>query len=169
MDDALEQYGYAQLILARYNFVKENDRIEFLKLAICILMNSAVCFSKKKEFVQVGQICSIVLEFNPNNVKAMFKRVVAGIELGKHDRAMLDLLTPAEIDPNNKAISNKLEEVKNSTHKKPPNSHPKEDTQIGFGIGLPTLKRKATTSLTRENKLKEDESQATNYSIITEH
>ncbi|KAL2905557.1 Protein TANC1 [Bienertia sinuspersici] len=39
MDDALEQYGYAQLILARYNFVKENDRIEFLKLAICILMN----------------------------------------------------------------------------------------------------------------------------------
>ncbi|KAL2903902.1 70 kDa peptidyl-prolyl isomerase [Bienertia sinuspersici] len=101
MDDALEQYGYAQLILARYNFVKENDRIEFLKLAICILISSAVCFSKKKEFVQVGQTCSVVLEFDPNNVKAMFKRAVAAIELGKHDWAMLDLLTTTEIDPNN--------------------------------------------------------------------
>ncbi|KAL2899030.1 70 kDa peptidyl-prolyl isomerase [Bienertia sinuspersici] len=55
------------------------------RLAICILMNSDVCFSKKKEFVQVGQICSVVLEFDPNNVKAMFKRAVAVIELGKHD------------------------------------------------------------------------------------
>ncbi|KAL2937978.1 Protein STU1 [Bienertia sinuspersici] len=82
---------------------------------------------------------------------------------------MLDLLTAAEIDQNNKAINNKLEEVKNSTHKKPPNSHPKENTPDGLGIGLPTLKRKAKTSLTRENKLKEDESHATNTSIIIEH
>ncbi|KAL2924542.1 70 kDa peptidyl-prolyl isomerase [Bienertia sinuspersici] len=90
LEDALEKYGYA-MILAHYQFEEKCDKLEFLKLAICTLMNSALCFSKKKEFVEVGKICSIVLEFDPYNVKAMYRRAMAALELGKRDWAMLDL------------------------------------------------------------------------------
>ncbi|KAL2900298.1 Peptidyl-prolyl cis-trans isomerase FKBP62, partial [Bienertia sinuspersici] len=85
LEDALEKYGYAMVILAHYQFEEECDKLEYLKLAICTLMNSALCFSKKKEFVEVGKICSIVLEFHPYNVKAMYRREMAALELGKRD------------------------------------------------------------------------------------
>ncbi|KAL2902516.1 Protein TANC1 [Bienertia sinuspersici] len=39
LDKALEKYGYAGMIIARFNFEEESDRLEFLKLGIGILMN----------------------------------------------------------------------------------------------------------------------------------
>ncbi|KAL2926880.1 Peptidyl-prolyl cis-trans isomerase PASTICCINO1 [Bienertia sinuspersici] len=86
-ENALEMYGYAETILTRFKFEDEIDRIVFCDLAICILLNSTACFTRLKEFERVGQVCSIVLEFQPNNVKAMYKRAVAAVELGKHDWA----------------------------------------------------------------------------------
>lgn len=49
-EDALEMYGYAEVILARFKFEEEYDRTEFCDLAICILLNSSACFSRLKEF-----------------------------------------------------------------------------------------------------------------------
>ncbi|KAL2923184.1 Peptidyl-prolyl cis-trans isomerase FKBP65 [Bienertia sinuspersici] len=85
LEDALEKYGYAMAILAHYQFEEESDKLEFLKLAICTLMNSVLYFSKKKEFVEVGKIYSIVLEFDPYNGKAMYRRAMAALELDKRD------------------------------------------------------------------------------------
>ncbi|KAL2930966.1 Protein translocase subunit SecA [Bienertia sinuspersici] len=42
VDEALEKYGYAGMIIARFNSEEEDDRLEFLKLGIGILMNSAI-------------------------------------------------------------------------------------------------------------------------------
>ncbi|KAL2897056.1 70 kDa peptidyl-prolyl isomerase [Bienertia sinuspersici] len=76
VDDALEKYGHTGVILARFGFVEEKDRVELHELPICILLNFVACLSKKKEFIQVGQICSIILDFKPNNIKAFFRRVL---------------------------------------------------------------------------------------------
>lgn len=70
--DALEKYGYAGVILGCFIFEKEEHISNFYDLTICILLNSAVCFSKKNEFEQVGLICCIILEFNLNKVKALY-------------------------------------------------------------------------------------------------
>ncbi|KAL2905210.1 RNA polymerase II-associated protein 3 [Bienertia sinuspersici] len=65
------------MIIIRFNFEEEDDRLEFLKLGIGILMNSAICFT-------------------------MFRRAMSTIKLGKRDWAKLDLMMAAETDPNNK-------------------------------------------------------------------
>ncbi|KAL2934474.1 Peptidyl-prolyl cis-trans isomerase FKBP62 [Bienertia sinuspersici] len=117
-ENALEMYGYAETILARFQFEDEIDRIEFCELAICILLNSTACFTKLNEFERVGQVCSIVLEFQPNNVKVMYRRAVAAVELGKHDWAYWDLVVAAEINPNNQEIVKLLGEVKDFINRK---------------------------------------------------
>ncbi|KNA20772.1 hypothetical protein SOVF_049400 [Spinacia oleracea] len=52
IEDALEKYGYARVILGCFWFEDDDDRVEFFDLAICILLNSAACFGKKMEFEQ---------------------------------------------------------------------------------------------------------------------
>ncbi|KAL2923630.1 Protein translocase subunit SecA [Bienertia sinuspersici] len=54
VDEALEKYGYVGMIIACFNSEEEDDRLEFLRLGIGIVMNSAICFSKKRKFMQVG-------------------------------------------------------------------------------------------------------------------
>ncbi|KNA16058.1 hypothetical protein SOVF_092600 [Spinacia oleracea] len=47
IEDALEKYGYARVILRCFKFEDDDDRVEFSDLAISILLNSAACFGKK--------------------------------------------------------------------------------------------------------------------------
>ncbi|KAL2902100.1 Mitochondrial import receptor subunit TOM70 [Bienertia sinuspersici] len=46
IDNALEMYGYAEAVLAQYEFEEEEDIAEFCDLALCILLNSTACLSK---------------------------------------------------------------------------------------------------------------------------
>ncbi|KNA08443.1 hypothetical protein SOVF_162640, partial [Spinacia oleracea] len=117
IEDALEKYGYAGIILGCFQFEENDDRAEFFDLANCILLNSASCFSRKNEFEQVGQICLIILEFSPSNVKAMFRRAMAAIELGRSDLAYWDLIMASHSDPKNPEVLKKLEDVKQSLTK----------------------------------------------------
>ncbi|XP_056690233.1 peptidyl-prolyl cis-trans isomerase FKBP65-like [Spinacia oleracea] len=140
--DALEKYGYAGLILARYIFYLEEDRIKFFELANCILLNLAACFNKRKEFELVGYIFSIILEYNPNNVKALFRRASASIELGRCDFAYWDLSTTKEIDPTNGEISKKLGQVQPFVIKKVQKSRSPGGIPVGLGIDLSSPKKK---------------------------
>ncbi|KAL2925567.1 Peptidyl-prolyl cis-trans isomerase FKBP62 [Bienertia sinuspersici] len=103
---------YAGVILARFDFVEEKDRAEFHDLAIFILLNSVACLCKKKEFIQVGQICSVILDFKPNNIKAFFRRALAAIKLGRKNLAYWDFLMAIELEPGNEEVIMKLKEVK---------------------------------------------------------
>ncbi|KAL2937701.1 Peptidyl-prolyl cis-trans isomerase FKBP62 [Bienertia sinuspersici] len=109
IDNALEIYGYAKAILARYKFEEEENLSEFCELALCILLNSTTCFSRQNEYVQVGQLCSIILDFQPNNVKVMYRRAMVVIELEKHEWAYWDLYLATEIDPKNQEVIKRLE------------------------------------------------------------
>ncbi|KNA17484.1 hypothetical protein SOVF_079340 [Spinacia oleracea] len=145
--DALEKYGYAGVILGCFIFEKEEHISNFYDLAICILLNSAICFSKKNEFEQVGLICSIILEFNPNNVKALYRRAIAAAELGRSDFAYWDLLLAHEVDPSNREVVEKLEKIKPSHMVKKKKNHAHDTIPLGLGLGLPDCQKRVKRSL----------------------
>ncbi|KAL2892175.1 70 kDa peptidyl-prolyl isomerase [Bienertia sinuspersici] len=85
VDEALEKYRFAGVFLTCLEVKKEDDKVAFFALASNITLNMAMCFLKKKELLQVGQLCTMVLNFDSQNVKALFRRSLAAIELGRHD------------------------------------------------------------------------------------
>ncbi|KAL2905141.1 70 kDa peptidyl-prolyl isomerase, partial [Bienertia sinuspersici] len=70
VDKALEKYGFAGVFLTCFEVKKEDDRVTYFVLASSIILKMAVCFLKKKEFMQVGHLCTLVLNFNSKDVKA---------------------------------------------------------------------------------------------------
>ncbi|XP_048492991.1 uncharacterized protein LOC125493569 [Beta vulgaris subsp. vulgaris] len=113
INDALECYGFAGVMLSLID-LEEKDAIFFCELAFCILLNLAACFLKINEFDQVGLLCSVVLSFDPCKVKGLFRRARASVGIGRCDLAYCDLLQASKIDPSNKEIAKKLNEVQSS-------------------------------------------------------
>ncbi|KAL2928694.1 Peptidyl-prolyl cis-trans isomerase FKBP62 [Bienertia sinuspersici] len=68
----------------------------------------AATLLKKKEFQHVGKLCSIVLNYNPENVKALFRRANAAIGLGKYEFACWDLRVAQDVEPSNQEVVRKL-------------------------------------------------------------
>ncbi|KAL2933385.1 Peptidyl-prolyl cis-trans isomerase FKBP65 [Bienertia sinuspersici] len=101
VDGALEKYGFGGVFLTRAAIKREEDKAIFLDLASSILLNMAACMLKKKEFMQAGQLCTVVLDYNSANVKALFRRASAAMELGRNDLAYLDLKLACAIEPIN--------------------------------------------------------------------
>lgn len=79
------------------------------------------------------------------------------VELGKKVYAYYDLLLALEVDPSNKKVKQKLDQVGESLHIKTQ----RESVRAGLGIGLKSLKRKSVKGLTdgvfnEENQVSED-------------
>lgn len=149
-EDALEKYGYAGLVLARYEFVEKSDMGACFELAICVLLNSEACFGKKNEFENVGRICSIILEFEPSNLKALFRRALAALELGRSIWAYWDLLLAVQVDPNNREVASKLEEVKSSLRKEESIKRSQSVVPLGLGSSLSPPRKNTKGSLKQE-------------------
>ncbi|KAL2929029.1 Peptidyl-prolyl cis-trans isomerase D [Bienertia sinuspersici] len=129
-DDALERYGYAEIILVKSKFEEEVDKIEMWNLSLCILQNISAYFSRLNEFEQKGHL--------------------AAIGLGRHEWACWDLKLAAKISPSNQEVIKRLEEVKNSIHKKKSNDHAQGDCPKGLGLSLPTYSKKTNKVFGKE-------------------
>ncbi|KAL2896399.1 Peptidyl-prolyl cis-trans isomerase FKBP62, partial [Bienertia sinuspersici] len=90
---------------------REEDKAIFLDLANSILLNMAACTLKKKEFMQAGQLCTVVLDYNLANVKALFRKASATMELGRNDLAYSDLKLACAIEATNQEVVKKLSKV----------------------------------------------------------
>ncbi|KAL2905234.1 70 kDa peptidyl-prolyl isomerase [Bienertia sinuspersici] len=97
-DNALEKYSLSCLFLSCLVLQEEDTRSSFSQLASTMVLNMAVTLLKKKEFEHVGQLCSIVLNYYPNNVKALFRRANAAIGLGRYELASWDLRVALEVE-----------------------------------------------------------------------
>ncbi|KAL2900021.1 Peptidyl-prolyl cis-trans isomerase D [Bienertia sinuspersici] len=84
-DSAFEKYSLSCVFLSCLALQEEVARNSFLQLATSLILNMAASLLKKKEFEHVGHLCSIVLNYNPNNVKALFRRANAAIGLGEYE------------------------------------------------------------------------------------
>merc|ERR1712039_333824 len=73
------------------------------RLRLALLLNQALCESHLGNYRATAALCAQVLEFDPSNLKARFRRAAALGELQEYDAALYDLglllaLEPGEAD-----------------------------------------------------------------------
>ena len=81
-------------------------------LAVSLNSNLAACALKLEEFRAASDLCSMILDTFPHNVKALFRRALASMKLKRFKKANSDLVQPLLIEPKNKDILKELEVVK---------------------------------------------------------
>ena len=80
----------------------EKQQAKVLKI-ICNL-NNAACKLKLKDYKQSVKLCTKVLDADSKNVKALYRRAQAYIQLVDLDLAELDIKKALEIDPDNRYL-----------------------------------------------------------------
>ena len=75
------------------------------------LLNKAATHLKMKEYEFAVAACNTVLESNPDNVKALFRRGTALLELNKLEEAKADLEKAVSVSPTDTTVAKTLEDV----------------------------------------------------------
>ncbi|XP_008244682.1 PREDICTED: peptidyl-prolyl cis-trans isomerase FKBP62 [Prunus mume] len=82
----------------------EEDKKQAKVLKVACNLNNAACKLKLKDYKQAEKLCSKVLEIEGRNVKALYRRAQAYIQLADLDLAELDIKKALEIDPKNRDV-----------------------------------------------------------------
>ncbi|KAJ8427372.1 hypothetical protein Cgig2_000501 [Carnegiea gigantea] len=105
-------------ILHRVQYLKDGGNKSFKKgdnlftnLAIALNLNIDAYELKQGQFDNVMTICSLILDFEPCNTKALFRRVKAALGLCNIRQALCDLRKANRIDPNNTEIIEELQKI----------------------------------------------------------
>lgn len=81
---------------------EEKKQAKALKVA-CNL-NDAACKLKLKDYKQAEKLCTKVLDLDSSNVKALYRRAQAYIQMADLDLAEFDIKKALEIDPDNRDV-----------------------------------------------------------------
>ncbi|KAG9440606.1 hypothetical protein H6P81_020771 [Aristolochia fimbriata] len=73
-------------------------------LRVSCWLNHAACSLKLSDFREVVKLCSKVLDIESHNIKALFRRAQAYVELYDLDLADFDVKKALDIDPNNREV-----------------------------------------------------------------
>ncbi|KAL2900071.1 Peptidyl-prolyl cis-trans isomerase D [Bienertia sinuspersici] len=136
LDGALEKYSLLMVFLSCLDLNETGVRISFSQLATSVVLNMAASFLKKKEFGNVGHFCSIVLNHNPDNVKALFRRANAAIGLGNYELASWDLKVAHDVEPSNQEVMRKLREVEQILNSLPEKNHGQGKKEGEMSLGF---------------------------------
>ncbi|CAL9747576.1 unnamed protein product, partial [Musa acuminata subsp. burmannicoides] len=85
------------------NFSEEEKKQSKALKAACSL-NNAACKLKLKDYKEAIKLCTKVLEIESSNVKALYRRAQAYMQLADLDLAEVDIKKALEIDPNNRDV-----------------------------------------------------------------
>lgn len=80
----------------------DDEKQQAKLLKVTSNLNNAACKLKLKEYKEAAKLCSKVLEIDSKNVKALYRRAQAYIQLVDLDLAELDIKKALEIDPDNR-------------------------------------------------------------------
>ncbi|KAL2942337.1 Peptidyl-prolyl cis-trans isomerase FKBP62 [Bienertia sinuspersici] len=136
LDGALEKYSLSMVFLSCLDLNVTGVRISFSQLATSVVLNMAASFLKKKEFRNVGHFCSIVLNHNPDNVKALFRRANTAMGLGNYELASWDLKAAHEVEPSNQEVMRKLREVEQILNSIPEKNHGQGKKEGEMSLGF---------------------------------
>ncbi|TRY72504.1 hypothetical protein TCAL_09543 [Tigriopus californicus] len=92
--------------------VAESLRKEAMDMKLSCYSNIAACQFQWKNFGYVIQIGGKVLEHQPQNVKMLYRRGVSYLERKEFPEAKSDLSEAHKLDPSNKAINDKLGQLR---------------------------------------------------------
>lgn len=85
---------------------------DVMSLRVLLCNNIASCHLQYKNYCHAIEMCNKVLFVEPNNVKALFRRAVAYMEIQEFDQAKADLKQVQQLEPRNAAAREKLQELK---------------------------------------------------------
>lgn len=76
--------------------------------------NAAMCYMKLSDWSEVVRTCNKALKVESSNVKSLYRRGTARMKLGLLDVAKADLTEAYRIEPTNKEVRRKLQELKDA-------------------------------------------------------
>ncbi|KAJ4966096.1 hypothetical protein NE237_017945 [Protea cynaroides] len=82
----------------------EEEKKQAKALKVTCNLNDAACKLKLKDYKQAQKLCTKVLDIESTNVKALYRRAQAYIQLADLELAELDIKMALEIDPNNRDV-----------------------------------------------------------------
>ncbi|KAJ9176631.1 hypothetical protein P3X46_011921 [Hevea brasiliensis] len=82
----------------------EEEKKQAKALKVASNLNNAACKLKLKDYKQAEKLCTKVLEMESRNVKALYRRAQAYIQLADLDVAEFDVKKALEIDPENRYV-----------------------------------------------------------------
>jgi tetratricopeptide (TPR) repeat protein len=114
MTNAILSYHKSLLYLRAVTSNSSNEhksKVKQLRIA-CYLNLAAAQLREGRNLEKVVKYCNEVLQAEPGNVKALFRRGKARNLLNDLEAAKEDLMAAAKLDPGNKDVRNELESVK---------------------------------------------------------
>ncbi|GKE63489.1 FKBP-type peptidyl-prolyl cis-trans isomerase domain-containing protein, partial [Tanacetum coccineum] len=82
----------------------EDEKQQAKVLKISCNLNNAACKLKLRDYKQAVKLCTKVLDADSKNVKALYRRAQAYIQLVDLDLAEMDIKKALEIDPDNRGV-----------------------------------------------------------------
>lgn len=94
-----------------HSFSDEEKHLANALLLSCNL-NNAACKLKLEDYIGAATLCTKVLELDPDNIKALFRRSQAYLHISDLEKAEADSKRALTIDPNNKDFKLVLQVIK---------------------------------------------------------
>lgn len=105
---ALKRYKKALDYFQNDSSLKDEEKKKASALKLPCYLNTAVCLMKTKSWKEVIENCNKALEIDPANVKALYRKGSALIDLDDWEQAKLCLEKALQHDPSNKEIKQEI-------------------------------------------------------------
>ncbi|KAL6293588.1 hypothetical protein ACE6H2_001730 [Prunus campanulata] len=109
---ASKRYEKAVKFIEYDSAFSDEEKQQSKMLKITCNLNDAACKLKLKDYKQAEKLCTKVLELDSRNVKALYRRAQAYIQLVDLDLAELDIKKALEIDPDNRDVKQEYKVLK---------------------------------------------------------
>ncbi|XP_013190947.1 uncharacterized protein LOC106135250 [Amyelois transitella] len=90
---------------------------ELVDLKVKLYNNLAHCQLHYKEYDAALELCNKALKYDPDSLKALYRRCTAYIGLRKYEEAWTDIQHVLRLDPNDKAAQNKATQLRPKVEK----------------------------------------------------
>ncbi|GJR78662.1 FKBP-type peptidyl-prolyl cis-trans isomerase domain-containing protein [Tanacetum coccineum] len=101
---ASKRYEKALSFVEYDSAFSEDEKQQAKVLKISCNLNNAACKLKLRDYKQAVKLCTKVLDADSKNVKALYRRAQAYIQLVDLDLAEMDIKKALEIDPDNRGV-----------------------------------------------------------------
>ncbi|KAL7177091.1 hypothetical protein ACSBR2_030424 [Camellia fascicularis] len=101
---ASKRYEKAVKFVEYDSTYSDEEKQQAKVLKVTCNLNNAACKLKLKDYKQAEKLCTKVLEIDDRNVKALYRRAQAYIQLVDLDLAEIDIKKALEIDPDNRDV-----------------------------------------------------------------
>jgi len=109
LKEALEHYHRANMYITGLMGLNAHEEAVVKELTVAINNNMAACQIKNKQYPRALTSCKKVLDKDPTNGKALFRRGTAHSALKNYDEAQADLKAALEITPDDAAVKKEMQ------------------------------------------------------------